>query len=82
MKSGGKAYVVAIAAISSPAYADSHLKFARGEGAFRWESLSEFEAVHDYTSDVVTISGPWLGSDAEAAEAVLTYFEAVTGATV
>ncbi|MEO1679875.1 MAG: ABC transporter substrate-binding protein [Pseudomonadota bacterium] len=64
------------------AAANSQQIFARGEGDFSWDSLDQFEADHDYSGESITVFGPWLGADADAAEAVFAYFEEATGATV
>lgn len=58
------------------------LKFAPGEGSFSWNSFESFAAAHDYTGQTVTIAGPWLGPDAEAAKIVMAYFTEATGASV
>ena len=72
----------ALLAMSGAASAQTDLIFPRGEGAFSWQSLDDFEAAHDYAGQSITVFGPWLGSDAEAAAAVFAYFEAATGTTV
>ncbi len=72
----------AISVIASVAAADSHLIFAPGEGDFSWGSFDEFAAAHDYSGQSITVFGPWLGSDAAAADAVFAYFEEATGAIV
>lgn len=59
----------------------SELKFAPGDGAFSWETFEAFSQ-RDYTGQVVTVFGPWLGPDAELVESMLAYFEAATGADV
>lgn len=64
------------------AIADTDLIVPRGEGEFNWKSFEEFASAHDFKGQKLTIASPWLGPDAEAAEAVLAYFEAATGASV
>ena len=74
--------IAALVVIASASSVQSDLLFARGDGDFNWASLDVFDAAHDYAGETITVFGPWLGSDAEAAEAVFAYFEAATGATV
>lgn len=72
-----------IALLATTAAADSHLLFTPGEGPFSWDSLTEFaEGQADLSGQTVTIAGPWLGPNAEAAEAVMAYFAEATGADV
>jgi alpha-glucoside transport system substrate-binding protein len=73
---------ILLATLAAPAFAQGQLPFTQGEGPFSWDSLAAFAAAHDYSGQEVTIGSPWLGPDAEAAVAVLRYFEAATGATV
>lgn len=68
--------------LATGAIADGHLIVTPGEGAFNWQSYNDFAAANDFTGQKLTISSPWLGPDAEAAEAVLAYFAAATGADV
>lgn len=69
--------------LATAAMADSHLLFTPGEGPFSWESLSAFAASQpDLSGQTVTFAGPWLGPQAEAADAVMAYFEEATGAEV
>lgn len=73
----------ALALITTSAVADGHLLFTPGEGAFSWDSLDAFAAGQpDLSGQTVTIAGLWLGPQAEAAEAVMAYFEDATGADV
>ena len=73
----------ALALLATTASADNHLLFAPGEGSFSWDSLSEFaQGQADLSGQTVTIAGPWLGPQAEAAKAVMAYFEDATGADV
>lgn len=58
------------------------LKYAQGDGAFSWDSYTAFADEHDYSGETVTIAGPWLGPDAEAAKIVMSYFTEATGASV
>ena len=64
------------------ALADSHLRFAPGEGDFNWNSFEAFAAKHDYSGETLTLNGPWTGLDADMFNAVLAYFAAATGADV
>ena len=73
---------VVVCAMTSTALAQDGLIFAPGEGDFTWQSLDDFAADHDYSGQSITVFGPWLGSDADAAETVFAYFEAATGARV
>jgi alpha-glucoside transport system substrate-binding protein len=68
--------------VATGAIADGHLIVAPGEGAFNWQSYTDFAAANDFTGQNLTIASPWLGPDADAAEAVLAYFAAATGANV
>lgn len=73
----------ALALFATSATADGHLLFTPGEGAFSWDSLETFASQQaDLSGQTVTIAGPWLGPQAEAAEAVMAYFEQATGAQV
>ncbi|MEM8654272.1 MAG: ABC transporter substrate-binding protein [Pseudomonadota bacterium] len=72
----------ALALTATTALADGHLLVAPGEGQFNWQSYEDFAAAHDYTGQSLTMSSPWLGPDAAAAEAVLAYFAEATGANV
>lgn len=71
-----------MAFIATEAIADSHLIVTPGEGAFNWQSFDTFAANNDFTGQSLTIASPWLGPDAAAADAVLAYFAAATGADV
>ena len=80
-----KTYATAAAMLAlsaGMAAADDNFLFTPGEGDFDWQSLEAFSADHDYAGQSLTVFGPWLGSDADAAKAVFAYFEAATGATV
>lgn len=74
--------VAALLALTGAASAQTDLIFPRGEGDFSWESLDAFAAAHDYAGESITVFGPWLGTDADAAQSVFAYFEAATGARV
>jgi alpha-glucoside transport system substrate-binding protein len=72
-----------LAMLTTTAVADGHLLFAPGEGDFSWGSLEAFAAQQsDLAGQTVTIAGPWLGPQADAAKAVMAYFEDATGANV
>ena len=71
-----------LALFATGAIADGHLIVTPGDGAFNWQSFDNFAAANDFTGQTLTIASPWLGPDAEAAEAVLAYFAAATGAVV
>ncbi|MFK7856381.1 MAG: hypothetical protein AB8B79_19855, partial [Granulosicoccus sp.] len=74
--------MAAVALLSTGAVAESQLIVPPGEGAFNWQSYEEFAATHDFDGELLSIASPWLGPDAQAAEAVIAYFEAATGAVV
>lgn len=71
----------ALALVAGSALAQD-LTFAPGEGAFNWQSYTDFAASHDYSGQTITITGPWTGADAALFNSVLAYFAAATGATV
>ncbi|MCY4006093.1 MAG: ABC transporter substrate-binding protein [Rhodobacteraceae bacterium] len=58
------------------------LAFPVGEGDFNWSSYQAFADSHDYSGELLTIFGPWLGPDQVNVESVLKYFAAATGADV
>lgn len=68
--------------VAAGAFADDALIVTPGEGAFNWQSYEEFADAYDFTGERLTIASPWLGPDAQAAEAVLAYFAKATGAVV
>lgn len=68
--------------MAAGAVADGHLIVPPGEGAFNWQSYDEFAASNDFSGQKLLIASPWLGPDAQAAEAVIAYFESATGADV
>ncbi|SUZ33213.1 hypothetical protein ROE7235_02982 [Roseibaca ekhonensis] len=76
------ALALIVLAAALPASAQTQLPFTPGDGPFSWESYDAFAAEHEYAGQEVTLASPWLGPDAEAAAAVLGYFERATGATV
>ncbi len=82
MKKSLLAGAAVLALTTSLAQADGHMMFAPGEGAFNWDSFEAFAAAHDLSGQTLSITGPWIGPDAELAESILTYFEEATGATV
>lgn len=71
--------ILALSALG--AKADTSLIFPPGEGDFNWQSLAPFQAM-DLSGETITVFGPWLGPDQVAAERVLAYFAAATGAQV
>lgn len=71
-----------IALMFTTAHSAGEFVFEPGSGKFNWESYEVFAESHDYAGEQLTVSGPWLGPDAFAAEAVLAYFAAATGADV
>lgn len=73
---------VVVALIGTGAVADSHLIVEPGTGLFNWKSYDDFAAANDFRGAKLSIASPWLGPDAEAAEAVIAYFSAATGANV
>jgi alpha-glucoside transport system substrate-binding protein len=62
--------------------AAQELMFAPGEGVFSWESYEAFAEAHDFSGQVLTISGAGTGSDAVRQNNVFAYFAAATGAEV
>ena len=82
MKKSLYAGVAGFALMAGAAYADGHLMFAPGEGAFNWDSYEAFAAATDLSGQTLDITGPWIGPDGELMESVVAYFEAATGATV
>lgn len=58
------------------------LRFPVGEGAFNWQSYTDFDAAYDLDGQTITIFGPWRGEDQALFESVLAYFEAASGVTV
>jgi alpha-glucoside transport system substrate-binding protein len=74
--------VAALALVSASAEAQE-LLFAPGEDArFDWQSFEDFAAAHDFAGQTLTITGPWVGPDAQLFNNVLAYFAAATGAAV
>ncbi|MFK7996479.1 MAG: ABC transporter substrate-binding protein [Granulosicoccus sp.] len=71
-----------VALLGKGAVADGHLIAEPGTGQFNWQSYEDFAAANDFSGEKLSISSPWLGPDAQAAEAVIAYFEAATGADV
>jgi len=82
MKKSLYAGVAGFALMAGAAYADGHLMFAPGEGAFNWDSFEAFAAATDLSGQTLDITGPWIGPDGDLMESVVAYFEAATGATV
>jgi alpha-glucoside transport system substrate-binding protein len=72
----------ALALMSSAAFADGHLPFAPGEGAFGWEAYDAFAGATDLSGQSLEITGPWTGNEKEKFDAVVAYFAEATGATV
>jgi len=58
------------------------LIFPVGEGDFNWDSYTSFADANDYSGEMLTITGPWTGADAELVNSMLAYFTAATGAAV
>ena len=73
---------VAVVALStSAAFADGHLAFAPGDGAFSWDSYNAWaENAPDLSGQTVTITGPWLQPEDGVFRSVLAYFAEATGA--
>ena len=82
MKKSLLAGAAALALTAGMAQADGHMMFAPGEGAFNWDSYDAFAGANDLSGQTLSITGPWIGPDAELVESILTYFEEATGATV
>ena len=68
------------ALVSTPALAQ--LKFPVGEGAFSWDSYSQFAEKYDLSGQELTVFGPWTGPDQELVNSMIDYFEEATGAKV
>jgi alpha-glucoside transport system substrate-binding protein len=70
-----------LALMSGAAYADAHMPFAEGEGAFNWDSYQAYaDSAPDLSGQTLTVSGPWLSPEADRFDILLNYFEAATGA--
>ena len=82
MKHSLMAGAAALALSTGMAHAQAQLIFTPGEGAFNWASYEAFDAATDLSGQTLSITGPWIGADAELVNSVLAYFEAATGATV
>lgn len=82
MKKSLLAGAAALALTAGMAQADGHMMFAPGEGAFNWDSFTAFADGNDLSGQTLSITGPWIGPDAELVESILAYFEEATGATV
>ena len=81
MKSVIFASASVLALMSGAAFAQD-LKFPIGEGAFNWQSLTDFDAKYNLDGQKITVLGPWLGPDQELVSTVIAYFEQATGADV
>lgn len=82
MKKSLLAGAAALALTAGMAQADGHMMFAPGDGAFNWDSYEAFAGDNDLSGQTLSITGPWIGADAELVESILVYFEEATGATV
>ncbi|WP_127559184.1 ABC transporter substrate-binding protein [Nioella ostreopsis] len=82
MKKSLLAGAAALALTAGMAQADGHMMFAPGEGEFNWDSYEAFAGDNDLSGQTLSITGPWIGADAELVESILVYFEEATGATV
>lgn len=60
---------------------DRELVFPMGDERLNWEGFEEMANL-GVQDEVLTIFGPWLGSDNNLFETVIAYFEAATGAKV
>jgi alpha-glucoside transport system substrate-binding protein len=72
----------ALIAATSPGLADTHLLFPLGEGPFSWDSYEAFVAEHDFSGQVLTVTGASTGEDKTKLENLFAYFEEATGADV
>lgn len=72
----------ALALMGSTAFADGHLPFAPGEGAFGWDALTAFAEATDLSGQSLEITGPWTGNEKEKFDAIVGYFNDATGANV
>ncbi len=71
----GAAAVVVLAGSAMSA----DMPIAKGEGDLNWGSLETYAAATDLTGQSLTIFGPWLASEGEAFEGLLSYFVDATG---
>lgn len=53
----------------------------RGSGDFHWDSLNKFDDM-DLSGQTVTVAGPWLAPENAIFNAIVSHFEAATGADV
>ncbi|PQO24930.1 alpha-glucoside ABC transporter substrate-binding protein [Rhodobacteraceae bacterium WD3A24] len=74
---------VAALALTAGAAQAQDLVFTPGEDdRFDWGSFDAFAAEHDLSGETLSISGPWIGGDAELVNSVLAYFAEATGTEV
>ena len=81
MKTKSYIGVAALVFMANSVYAQN-LIFEPGIGAFNWDSFNAFSQEHDLNGQILTIEGPWTGSEARMVNNVLNYFAAATGANV
>ncbi|KJZ20023.1 ABC transporter substrate-binding protein [Loktanella sp. S4079] len=82
MKTRLYAGVAAVALSAGMAQAGNHVELTPGEGDFTWDSYTAFAEANDFSGQTVTISGPWLGAEADNFSNMAALFEAATGASV
>ncbi|WP_372880630.1 ABC transporter substrate-binding protein [Psychromonas sp.] len=69
-------------AVAAPQALSANLKFEPGkDSTFNWSSYEQLKKIN-LKGEVLTIKGPWLGSDKPLIESVIAYFEEATGAKV
>ena len=69
-------------AIMTGAANAADLLFKPGEGAFNWQSYSDFDAKFNLDGQTIKMFGPWRGEDQKLVESVLAYFTAASGVKV
>jgi alpha-glucoside transport system substrate-binding protein len=73
--------VIAVLLAVLPVSAQDEMLFPIGEGPFHWENLDAFSEM-DLSGQEVSVLAIWLGTEAEAFESIVAYFEGATGADV
>ncbi len=72
----------AAAALSAGGVMAADMPIAKGDGDLNWASLEQFASANDLNGQSLTVFGPWLASEGEAFEGLLSYFIDATGADV
>ena len=79
MTGTGTAIAVALAGAAA---AQEVTEFTVGEGPYGWEAYQAFADAYDLEGEVLTITGPWTGNEAEKVDRILAFFAEATGAEV